>query len=171
MGNSTLILIMGNAIKKAKAKGMAKLAEDPSKFQEQVIAAIEANDDKKVKVFMEVDKQAEYVLDYSALVFNAIPHYDGEGGAVAKLVAAGASAAATNAEGQDAAAMLAAKKDAFGDSFAEAETALSGGAGEAAAEGGDDAAADAGGDDAAAADASGDDAAAADDAAGSASSS
>merc|ERR1712065_59138 len=137
MGNSTLILIMGNAIKKAKAKGMAKLAEDPSKFQEQVIAAIEANDDKKVKVFMEVDKQAEYVLDYSALVFNAIPHYDGEGavfqlildsgkvpletkgegeltpllaainagkgGAVAKLVAAGASAAATNAEGQDAA--------------------------------------------------------------------
>ena len=164
------------------------------------------DDDKKVKVFMEVDKQAEYVLDYSALVFNAIPHYDGEGavfqlildsgkvpletkgegeltpllaainagkgGAVAKLVAAGASAAATNAEGQDAAAMLAAKKDAFGDSFAEAETALSGGAGEAAAEGGDDAAAaDAGGDDAAAADAGGDDAAAADDAAGSASSS
>ena len=35
--------IMGNAIKKAKAKGMAKLAEDPSKFQEQVIAAIEAS--------------------------------------------------------------------------------------------------------------------------------
>ncbi|KNC50353.1 uncharacterized protein AMSG_06841 [Thecamonas trahens ATCC 50062] len=80
---------MGAKLNKLKSKGLAKLAEDPSKFQEQVVSAVESNDEKKTKIFMEVDKNANYVLNYDELLSLAITNYDGEGAVFDLIMAAG----------------------------------------------------------------------------------
>eukprot|EP00744_Colponema_vietnamica_P011797 GILI01016571.1.p1 GENE.GILI01016571.1~~GILI01016571.1.p1 ORF type:complete len:175 (-),score=63.98 GILI01016571.1:76-600(-) len=69
---------MGKAASKAKTAAVQQLAKDPSKFQAQMDAALQANDDKKVKVFIEGDKQAGFVLNYITVVHLAAEHANDE---------------------------------------------------------------------------------------------